>query len=175
MSERPLPPVDRAAAAAAQWRRERPDLDAFPMELLGRLGELAGVITTQWTGPLFARFGLHRGEFDVLATLRRAGDPYALTPKQLIEQTMITSGGMTSRIDRLVVAALVERRPDIRDRRGTLVALTTNGLMRIDAMMAAHVANEQRVLLPLSAAEQHQLNGLLTKWLAGLHLLDPED
>ncbi|WP_437880721.1 MarR family winged helix-turn-helix transcriptional regulator [Pseudomonas sp. LRF_L74] len=159
---------DRADFAAEQWRHERPDIDPFSMALLGRLGELAQLIGRDYLLPLYAAHGLQAGEFDVLATLRRSGAPYALMPTVLYESAMISSGGMTSRIDRLEKAGLIERRKHPTDRRGVLVALTDAGFALIDGMLAKHVANQQRVLCGLDADEQKQLHGLLGKLLAGL-------
>ena len=158
-------PQDRAALAALQWRRERPDIDPFPMEVIGRLTELAQVLTRDRLNPFFASFGLQNGEFDVLATLRRSGPPFALTPTVLYEAAMISSGGMTARIDRLEKAGLIERRKHPTDRRGTLVALTDKGKTLIDDMLPAHVANEQAMLANLTGEEQIALNGLLAKLL----------
>ena len=160
--------MDRATRAAEEWARERPDLDLLPMALLGVLAEAAHVIARDHLRPFFAAHGLQAGEFDVLATLRRAGHPYALTPTALYGATMVTSGAMTGRIDRLEQAGWVTRQPDPSDRRGILVALTKQGHELIDGMVAAHVANERRVLTGLSRADQETLLRLLTKLLAAL-------
>ncbi|MDR3436590.1 MarR family transcriptional regulator [Telmatospirillum sp.] len=149
--------------AAEQWARERPDLDTGPMVLLGRLGEAALLIARDRLNPLFAEFGLQPGEFDVLATLRRSGTPYALTPTALYEAAMISSGSMTNRIDRLENAGLVERRSNPADKRGTLVALTTNGLALIDRAVEAHIANQQSIISGLDDQERGQLAALLGK------------
>jgi DNA-binding MarR family transcriptional regulator len=159
---------DRAATALAQWRKERPDLDPLPMAVLGRLAEAALVIARDRLNPLFERFDLQAGEFDVLATLRRSGAPYALTPTALYEAAMISSGGMTSRVDRLEKAGLAERRAHPTDRRGALVALTRKGLALIDEVVGAHVENERAVLASLMPGEQQDLDRLLAKLLAGL-------
>lgn len=164
---------DRAALAAAQWRRERPDLDPFPMEVLGRLAELAHVVARDQLLPVFARFGLQHGDFDVLATLRRAGTPFALTPTALYAATMVSSGGMTARLDRLERAGLIIRRKHPTDRRGTLVELAAPGRTIIDAVLPVHVENERGILEGLSPHEQAQLNGLLAKLLAHLERLGP--
>lgn len=161
---------DRAATAIAQWRKERPDLDPSPMAVLGRLAEAALLIARDRLEPLFAAFGLGAGEFDVLATLRRSGAPYALTPTALYEATMISSGGMTNRIDRLETAGLAKRRSHPTDRRGALVALTDNGLALIDAAVGAHVDNERAILASLTTREQAELDRLLTKLIASLTL-----
>jgi DNA-binding MarR family transcriptional regulator len=160
--------ADRAELAFAQWRKERPDIDPFPMAVLGRLAEAAHLIMRDRVAPLFARFGLQPGEFDVLATLRRSGPPFALTPTALYEAAMMSSGGMTSRIDRLETVGLVERLPHPTDRRGTMVALTAKGRALIDVAVEAHVANEKEVLAALTKAEQKELNRLLARLIAGL-------
>ncbi|MFV9683700.1 MarR family winged helix-turn-helix transcriptional regulator [Pseudomonas sp. NY15367] len=159
---------DRAQLAAEQWQRQRPDLDAHSMAVIGRLGELNQVISRDHLLPFFAAHGLQAGEFDLLATLRRAGEPYALMPTALYESAMISSGGMTSRIDRLEKNGLIERRKHPSDRRGVLVALTPAGFELIDGMLEAHVANLQRVLSGLTVDEQRALHELTGKLLAGL-------
>jgi DNA-binding MarR family transcriptional regulator len=159
---------DRAAVALAQWRKERPDLDSFPMAVLGRIAEAALIIARDRLDPLFQRFGLQAGAFDVLATLRRSGAPFALTPTALYEATMVSSGGMTNRIDRLEQAGLVERRAHPTDRRGALIALTHKGLTLIDEAVGAHVENERAILASLTGKEQQDLDKLLARLLAGL-------
>ncbi|VXC58854.1 HTH-type transcriptional regulator PecS [Pseudomonas sp. 8Z] len=161
---------DRAQLAAEQWQQQRPDLDGFVMAIMGRLGELSQVISRDHLLPFFAEHGLQAGEFDLLATLRRSGEPYALMPTALYESAMISSGGMTSRIDRLERAGLIERRKHPSDRRGVLVALTPAGFELIDGMLKAHVANLQRVLAGLSRDEQRMLHALNGKLLEGLSL-----
>ncbi|MHA6907220.1 MarR family winged helix-turn-helix transcriptional regulator [Ralstonia pseudosolanacearum] len=159
--------MDRAAQAVEQWNRERPDLDVSSMLLLGRLGEAALVIARERLNPLFADYGLQPGEFDVLATLRRCGAPYTLTPTALYDAAMMSSGGMTNRIDRLQQAGWVERRPNPEDGRGTLVALTKAGFALIDDAVSAHVENQRAVLSVLTDAEQRQLAKLLAKLIGG--------
>ncbi|HEX4597482.1 MAG TPA: MarR family transcriptional regulator [Burkholderiaceae bacterium] len=159
---------DRADTAVAQWARERPDLPALPMALFGRLSEAAERVMRDHMNPTFAEAGLQPGEFDVLATLRRSGDPYMLSPTQLYEAAMISSGGMTNRIDRLERSGLVERRPDPNDRRGKLIALTDTGKRVVEETLGRHVANEMRLLSALTKSEQETLNRLLKKLLAGL-------
>ena len=160
--------MDRADLAVEQWARERPDLRTLPMALFGRLNEAAERVMREHMNPLFARAGLQSGEFDVLATLRRAGAPYMLSPTQLYEAAMISSGGMTDRLDRLERAGLVVRRPDPKDRRGKLIVLTDPGKRLIDEAIGRHVANEERLLLSLTQAEQETLDALLKKLIAGL-------
>ena len=155
--------MDRAAKAVEQWKRERPDLDVSPMLVLGRLNEAASLVARDRLAPLFARFGLQAGEFDVLATLRRSGQPYALTPTALYEATMVTSGAMTNRLDRLEKAGLILRGPHPNDRRGIVVQLTEKGLALIDEALTAHVANEHEILAGLTQTERETLAQLLGK------------
>ncbi|WP_313615711.1 MarR family transcriptional regulator [Agrobacterium sp.] len=158
--------MDRAMFAAGQWAKEMPMLETGPMVLLGRLAEVALVVARDRLNPVFASFGLQPGEFDVLATLRRGGAPYALTPTDLYEAAMISSGSMTNRLDRLEKAGLVERRPNPADKRGTLVALTSEGLDVIEKAVVAHVANQHAILEGLGKEEQAALSALLEKLLA---------
>lgn len=158
----------RAQFAAEQWQRELPQLDTRAMQVVGQLGTVAQLMARDWLNPLFAEHGLQPGEFDVLATLRRSGAPYALTPTALYEAAMLSSGGMTNRIDRLETAGLIERQKHPTDRRGVLVALTSQGKELIDRLVLLHVANEQRMLAALTAREQGQLGQLLAKLLQGM-------
>ena len=160
--------MDRTGFAVEQWARERPDLPSLPMAVLGRLWEAAERVMREHLTPVFVEAGLQWGEFDVLATLRRSGAPYMLSPTRLYEAAMMSSGGMTARLDRLESAGLIERRPDPNDRRGKLIALTEKGRELIEVMIARHVANEQRILAPLTPAEQEQLSELLKKLIAAL-------
>jgi DNA-binding MarR family transcriptional regulator len=160
--------MDRAGLAVAQWAQKMPDWDLLPMEVIGRLGEASLLMTRTRLEPLFAQFDLQGGEFDVLATLCRSGKPYALTPTQLYDATMISSGGMTNRLDRLERAALIERRPNPDDRRGVLVALTAKGVELMERVVPAHLDNERAALEGLSDEEQQTLNTLLAKLIAQL-------
>ncbi|ANT48490.1 MarR family winged helix-turn-helix transcriptional regulator [Mesorhizobium amorphae] len=160
--------MDRAARAIEQWKRERPDLDVSPMAVIGRLNEASSLIARERLAPLFARFGLQSGEFDVLATLRRSGQPYALTPTELYEATMVTSGAMTNRLDRLEKAGLILRAPHPSDRRGIVVQLTGKGLALIDEALTAHVDNEHEILAGLSGPERETLAHLLGKLIGSL-------
>lgn len=112
--------------------------------------------------------GLRPGWFDLLAALRREGAPYELTPTRLLDSTMLSSGGMTKRLDLMTEAGLVERRPDPADRRGTLVGLTRAGKAIVEEAVAAHAANEERLLGSLTEAERRSLDGLLRKFLGSL-------
>lgn len=160
--------MDRAGRAMEQWRRERPDLDVSPMGVIGRLNEASALIARDRLAPVFARFGLQPGEFDVLATLRRSGSPYALTPTELYEATMVTSGAMTARLDRLEKAGLIQRAPHPSDRRGVVVQLTAKGRELTDAVLAAHVANEHEILAALTPAERETLASLLEKLIGSV-------
>ena len=154
-------PVD---AILAQWQRERPDLDVSPMGIIGRMTRLFKHLERA-IQETFSDFGLHAGEFDVLATLRRSGQPYQLSPTDLFNTLMVSSGTMTHRIDRLEQADLVQRIPDPSDRRGTLILLTDKGFSMIEKAVEAHVDNEHRILNVLEASERGALILLLRKLL----------
>jgi DNA-binding MarR family transcriptional regulator len=140
----------------------------LPMEVLGRLNEASQLVVRERQTPLFARYGLQHGEFDALATLRRSGAPEGLTPTALFEAAMMSSGGMTARIDRLEKAGLVERRPHPTDRRATLVRLTDKGFDLIESIMPSHEETARDILTPLSIDEQKTLNALLARLISGL-------
>ncbi|MGT2464614.1 MarR family winged helix-turn-helix transcriptional regulator [Mesorhizobium atlanticum] len=160
--------MDRASRAMEQWRRERPDLDVSPMGVIGRLNEASSLIARDRLAPVFTRFGLQPGEFDVLATLRRSGSPYALTPTELYEATMVTSGAMTARLDRLEKAGLTQRAPHPSDRRGVVVQLTAKGRELADTALTAHVANEHEILAGLTQEDREVLAKLLEKLIRSL-------
>lgn len=151
----------------AQWQKERPDLDASPMGVIGRVARLHKYLQKA-IGEVFAEYGLNPGEFDVLATLRRNGAPYQLTPTELYNSMMVSSGTMTNRIDKLEKMGLVERLADARDRRGTLISLTDKGFEVIDAAVTAHVANGHRILNALEKAELADLAKLMRQLLVSL-------
>jgi DNA-binding MarR family transcriptional regulator len=138
------------------------------MAVLGALSEAANLVSKQRLAPVFARFGLQAGEFDVLATLRRSGPPYALTPTALYEATMVTSGAITNRLDRLESAGLIIRAPRPGDRRGVVVQLTEKGRALIYDAVTAHVANEHQILSGLTREEQDTLARLLAKLVGSL-------
>lgn len=165
--------MNRVNLATAQWQREMPELDLLPMEVVARLGATTRLLTRNHLEPFFREYGLQQGEFDVIATLRRAGAPYSLGPTQLFEALMISSGGMTNRLDRLEKAGLIRRSPNPDDRRGMLVSLTDEGLELINRMVPLHVGNEARALEFLDRQEQETLNGLLGKLLDGLEAWTP--
>ncbi|HXY17767.1 MAG TPA: MarR family transcriptional regulator [Gaiellaceae bacterium] len=151
----------------AQWNRERPELNVTALGLVGRLLRTAQLTESELSAGL-TRHGLQRGWLDVLAALRRAGEPYELNPGQLLNATMLSSGGMTKRLDRLAEAGLLERLPDPSDRRGTRVRLTPAGKSLIDEAIETHIASEERLLESLTASERHALDSALRKLLAGL-------
>ena len=156
--------ADSVDAILAQWQRERPDLDVSPMGIIGRMGRLAKHLERSIQETV-SDFGLNGGEFDVLATLRRSGGPYQLSPTELFNALMVSSGTMTHRIDRLEQADLVKRMDDPSDRRGTLIQLTSKGFNTIEKAVEAHVANGHRLLLVLDEAEREVLAQLLSKLL----------
>lgn len=149
--------VDRLVTA---WQRERPDLDVTPLHVLSRVSRLARHLDRARRSA-FADHGLEQWEFDVLAALRRAGRPYELSPGQLLTQTLVTSGTMTNRVDRLETRGLVVRRPDPGDRRGVLVRLTTSGRSQVDAAFTDLLDREREILATLGERQQRQLTELL--------------
>jgi DNA-binding MarR family transcriptional regulator len=149
--------VDRLVSA---WRRERPDLDVSPLEVLSRVNRLARHLDRA-RRTAFAERGLETWEFDVLSALRRAGTPYQLSPGQLLTQTLVTSGTMTNRIDRLAAKGLVVRGPDPNDRRGVLVRLTDSGRELADAALTGLLKNERDLLAALPEERLDVLADLL--------------
>jgi DNA-binding MarR family transcriptional regulator len=158
---------DGVDAILEQWRRERPELDHSPIGVVGRISRLARAIENRLE-PVYKAHGLEPGWHDVLATLRRSGPDYRLRPTDLTNATMLTSSGMTKRLDKLEAAGLVAREPDPDDRRGTLITLTPHGRELIDTLTEAHLANERRILAALSEDEQRELANLLRKLQLGL-------
>jgi DNA-binding MarR family transcriptional regulator len=149
--------VDRLVDA---WQRERPDLDLGPMEVLSRVSRLNHHLDKA-RRRAFAEHGIESWEFDVLAALRRAGAPYELSPGRLIRETLVTSGTMTNRVDRLVTRGFVERLPDPHDRRGVLVRLTEQGRATVDGALAGLLGRERELLAGLNGTEQKKLASLL--------------
>lgn len=158
-------PRDHVARIQAEWARERPDLDVSPQGVIGRLHRLANHLTEQLM-VVYRRFGLGEGDFDVLATLRRAGPPFERAPGELAQFTMVTTGAMTKRVDRLERDGLVTRRRSSTDGRGRVVALTQAGRELIDTAFTEHMHNERRLLDALSPEDAAALESLLTTWLA---------
>ncbi|WP_242889648.1 MarR family winged helix-turn-helix transcriptional regulator [Actinomadura litoris] len=147
---------DAVDAVMDAWRRERPDVDVWPVGVVGRVQRLARLLEAEIQG-FFRRYGLDNSEADVLTTLRRSGEPYELTPGQLVKASMVTSGAITKRIDRMVAKDLVERVPDAVDRRTVRIRLTPHGRQTIDDLFALHIANETRLL---QALDRDQADGL---------------
>jgi DNA-binding MarR family transcriptional regulator len=147
------------------WRAQRPDLDVEPMQVLSRISRLARHLDIARRGA-FAAHGLESWVFDVLSALRRQGPPFQLTPGALLRATLVTSGTMTNRIDRLAAADLVRREPDPSDRRGVLVTLTGQGQERVDAALADLLSRERALLAGLDAGERRQLADLMRILLA---------
>lgn len=151
----------------SQWAAQRPELDTSPMEIIGRILRIERVADARMR-PGFRDHGLDRGGFDVLATLRRSDPPYQLTPTQLYEALVLTSGAMTHRVDTLLRAGLVERIPGAKDRRSQPVGLTAKGRSVIDRAMDAHLAAETRLVAHLRPAQQLALAASLKKLLQGM-------
>jgi DNA-binding MarR family transcriptional regulator len=148
------------AGIVQRWQDIRPELDATPMLVIGRIDRLASLIDDQLRAP-FAAAGLASRDFDLLAALRRQGPPYEASPGELTAAMLITTGATTKRIDRLERQGLVTRRPSAVDGRGRVVALTSSGRRLTDDLIAVHLANEERILAPLTTAQRDQLAALL--------------
>jgi DNA-binding MarR family transcriptional regulator len=160
--------VDRIAG---QWNAVRPDVDISPVGIVGRVSRLSRLVDRRLAAN-FARFGIESWMYDVLATLRRSGEPYELTAGDLVRQSMVTTGAITNRIDRLEARGLVERaRTD--DRRKVIVRLTPKGRDLVDEVVGDHLATEQEILAGLSPRQQRELAHLLRLTL--LHLGDRAD
>ena len=156
---------DEVDELVAAWRVQRPDLDVEPLQVLSRVSRLARHLDIARRGA-FASHGLEPWEFDVLSALRRAGPPFQLTPGALLRATLVTSGTMTNRIDRLAAAGLVRREPDPRDRRGVLVTLSERGRAVVDAALTDLLAREQALLAGLGEDQRRVLADLLRTLLA---------
>ncbi|CAN7158611.1 MarR family transcriptional regulator [Rhizobium sp. LjRoot30] len=157
--------MDHVDRILDQWRRERPDLDVTAMGILGRLKRLSTHLSRE-VEVVLQENGLSSSSFDVLATLRRSGAPYRLSPGDLLATTMVTSGTMTNRIDQLEKAGLVERVVNPEDRRSVLIALTEKGFALVEKTVTDHVANQHRLVESLPAEKKAALDGLLRKLLA---------
>jgi DNA-binding MarR family transcriptional regulator len=155
-----MPQEDEVDRIVAAWDRERPDLDFAPLHVLSRVGRLSHHLDRARRAA-FSAGGMESWEFDVLSALRRAGAPYELSPKSLLQQTLVSSGTMTNRVDRLAARGLVSRRTDPHDGRGILVALTGAGRTAVDAAIAGLVRAEGDILAVLPEADRAQLAELL--------------
>jgi DNA-binding MarR family transcriptional regulator len=156
---------DEVDELVARWRTERPDLDVEPLQVLSRVSRLARHLDRARTAA-FASHGLQAWGFDVLSALRRQGPPYQLSPGALLRATLVTSGTMTNRVDRLVEAGLVSRHPDPQDKRGVLVALTARGRAVVDAALEDLLHRERDLLTGLDRAQRRELAALLRILLA---------
>jgi DNA-binding MarR family transcriptional regulator len=156
--------MDKVDNIIKQWNIDRSDLDVSSMELIGRIKRINQFLC-QEMAKTFSEHGLNLANFDVLATLRRSGPPYALSPNDLIASTMVTSGTMTNRIDQLTKAGLVERVKNPNDGRSVAVSLTKAGFKVIDSALTAHVITQDKLTIGLSQDEQKRLNALLRKFL----------
>jgi DNA-binding MarR family transcriptional regulator len=154
------PGGDEVDRIVAEWRQERPELDVSALEVLSRVTRLAKHLDRARKSA-FAKHSLETWSFDVLAGLRRAGAPYELSPGQLLQQTLVTSGTMTNRIDRLQELGFVERRPEPNDGRGILVRLTSTGKEVVDEALDDLLASEENLLTKLTKDERHQLAQML--------------
>jgi DNA-binding MarR family transcriptional regulator len=166
-SARPAPGHDHVDHVLAEWRQEQPRLDTSPVAVVARIGR-AGALLDRGLNANFARFGLDRSGWDVLASLRRVGAPYRRSPTELYRALMRTSGGMTHLVDRLEREGLVERVADPDDRRGLLVGLTRKGRGLVTRVGPSHLETERRMLAALTDEEQAELARLLRKLLIGL-------
>ena len=164
-TERPL--TDEVDELVAAWQAERPDLDVRPMQVLSRITRLARHLDRERRAA-FAAHDLEPWEFDVLAALRRQGAPYELSPGALLRATLVTSGTMTNRIDRLEQSGLVRRDPDPQDKRGVLVKLTAAGRSRVDDALADLLRAEQALVASLPVESRSVLADLLRTLLAPL-------
>jgi DNA-binding MarR family transcriptional regulator len=163
--------VDRITS---QWNAVRPDIDVSPINVIGRVSRLSRLVDRR-LGENFARYGIEAWMYDVLATLRRSGEPYELTAGDLVRQTMVTTGAITNRIDRLEQRGLVER-ASADDRRKVIVRLTRQGLDVVEEVVVDHMATERQILADLSSRQQHDLAHLLRKTLLALgDGADPRD
>lgn len=165
--------TDSIAEFIADWQCERPDLDPWPLGIIGRTSRIFSYYLKRadtWLSPL----GLSWESFSLIAALRRSGKPYELNPTELQRQSLLTSGAMTNRIDRVEALGLVERRPDPDDRRGVIVRLTSAGRTLADKAIAVHFRKTAGVLEALSAREATQMDNLLAKLLLSLEPVQPD-
>ncbi|NUR57414.1 MAG: MarR family transcriptional regulator [Catenulispora sp.] len=164
-------PTDAAADAVdaiiAAWGRERPELDARPMGIMGRISRVSRLLDKELK-DFFAGHGLEFWEFDVLATLRRSGPPYELSAGALLKTAMVTSGAITNRVDRMQAKGLLERVPAPEDRRSVRIRLTARGRELVDRLLPLHLANEERLLAALPQDDREALAALLRALATGL-------
>jgi len=159
--------MDRVDKIIKQWHQERPDLDVEPMEVIGRIKQLSQYFLREMD-KTFSAHGLNGASFDVLATIRRSGAPYGLSPSDLMASTMVTSGTMTNRIDQLVKFGLVERTPNPEDARGFIISLTNEGRTLIDRALNDHVKTQAKLTTVLTKEDKRSLNSILRKLLINM-------
>ncbi|MGF1746607.1 MarR family winged helix-turn-helix transcriptional regulator [Vibrio minamisatsumaniensis] len=157
--------MDAIDRVVEQWAKEKPELETEPMAMMGRIMRIAKYMETQ-VAELHKKYDMKLGEFDVLATLRRSGKPYRLTPSELIGSMMLTSGAMTNRLDKLAAKGLISREHSKEDRRSVSVQLTQKGLILIDQMITEHVEMQKKLVKSLSASQKKNTNQLLKTWLS---------
>jgi DNA-binding MarR family transcriptional regulator len=158
--------TDSVDRIISQWNAVRPDLDSSPIEIVGRTSRLSRLLDRR-LAESFARFDLESWMYDVMATLRRSGEPYELTAGDLMRHTMVTTGAVTNRIDRLEQRGFVERASS-QDRRQVLVRLTKKGLAKVDEVVIGHLETEREILSVLSARQRAELGSLLRTMLLSL-------
>lgn len=156
--------MDAIDKVVGQWAQEKPDLNTEPMAIMGRLMRIAKYMETE-VAQLHKRYDLKLGEFDVLATLRRSGAPYRLTPSELIDSMMLTSGAMTNRLDKLESKGLIEREHSKEDRRSVTVELTQDGFALIDQIIEEHAEVQTKLVEGMSSNQKKQINSILKAWL----------
>jgi DNA-binding MarR family transcriptional regulator len=157
--------MDAIDRVVEQWAKQKPELDTDPMAMMGRLMRIAKYMETK-VADLHKKYDLKLGEFDVLATLRRSGKPYRLTPSELIDTMMLTSGAMTNRLDKLENKGLISREHSKEDRRSVTVQLTQDGLALIDKLIEEHADVQKSLVKSMTAAQKKQANQLLKVWLS---------
>ncbi len=160
-----MPVRDEVDELIEAWERERSDLDLAPVAVFSRISRLARHLDLA-RRDAFTRHGIESWEFDVLAALRRAGSPYELSPGRLLRETLVTSGTMTNRVDRLAARGYVERSPDPADRRGVIVRLTWEGKAAVDGAFEALLEAETALLADLADRDRTRLAALLRSLLA---------
>lgn len=163
----PADDSDAIDRVLSDWKRERPDLDIDPVRVIGRIGRTAALVAARIEANL-AEHGLSTASFDLLATLRRAGPPYRLAPRDLAARTLKTSGTITSRVDRLEEDGFVARGPDPDDRRGVLVQLTPAGNAALESAVPSHLSLQEEILTGLQPREREQLATLLRRLLSAV-------
>ena len=157
--------MDAIDRVVEQWAKEKPELETEPMAMMGRIMRIAKYMETK-VAELHKKYDMKLGEFDVLASLRRSGKSYRLTPSELIGSMMLTSGAMTNRLDKLEAKGLISREHSKEDRRRVSVQLTKDGLILIDQMMTEHVEIQKKLVKSLSATQKKNTNQLLKTWLS---------